>query len=55
MLAKNLPAPRSFRKPALSLTFFREQARSYRTRQQIADLERGHRLTSPKGIAPKWD
>ncbi|WLG76006.1 2,5-didehydrogluconate reductase DkgB [Pseudomonas simiae] len=22
---------------------------------QIAELERGHRLTSPKGIAPKWD
>ncbi|KAF1026348.1 MAG: 2,5-diketo-D-gluconic acid reductase B [Pseudomonas sp.] len=22
---------------------------------QIASLERGHRLTSPKGIAPKWD
>ncbi|MBI6910897.1 2,5-didehydrogluconate reductase DkgB [Pseudomonas palleroniana] len=22
---------------------------------QIAGLERGHRLTSPKGIAPKWD
>lgn len=22
---------------------------------QIATLERGHRLTSPKGIAPKWD
>ncbi|MCF5141772.1 2,5-didehydrogluconate reductase DkgB [Pseudomonas sp. PA-6-1D] len=22
---------------------------------QIAALERGHRLTSPKGIAPKWD
>jgi len=21
----------------------------------IAGLERGHRLTSPKGIAPKWD
>ncbi|TFY94790.1 2,5-didehydrogluconate reductase DkgB [Pseudomonas nabeulensis] len=23
--------------------------------EQIATLERGHRLTSPKGIAPKWD
>ncbi|WP_017255411.1 2,5-didehydrogluconate reductase DkgB [Pseudomonas tolaasii] len=22
---------------------------------QIASLERGHRLTSPKGLAPKWD
>jgi 2,5-diketo-D-gluconate reductase B len=22
---------------------------------QIAELERGHRLTSPKGIAPTWD
>ena len=22
---------------------------------QIEDLERGHRLTSPKGIAPQWD
>ncbi len=22
---------------------------------QIAELERGHRLTSPKGIAPQWD
>ena len=22
---------------------------------QIASLERGHRLTSPKGIAPQWD
>ena len=22
---------------------------------QIAELERGHRLTRPKGIAPKWD
>jgi 2,5-diketo-D-gluconate reductase B len=21
----------------------------------IATLERGHRLTSPKGIAPQWD
>jgi 2,5-diketo-D-gluconate reductase B len=21
----------------------------------IAGLERGHRLTSPKGIAPQWD
>ena len=22
---------------------------------QIEGLERGHRLTSPKGIAPQWD
>ncbi|AZE60471.1 hypothetical protein C4K02_2108 [Pseudomonas synxantha] len=55
MLAKNSPVPRSFRKHALSLTFFREQARSYRTRQQIAALQLGHRLTSPEGIAPMWD
>jgi 2,5-diketo-D-gluconate reductase B len=34
---------------ALQLTF------SAADMAQIAGLERGHRLTSPKGIAPQWD